>query len=570
MTHPDPQRPEGRELPPTLASGEGHEHTDSGDLVGRVLAGRYRILRKLGEGAMGAVYLGEHLKIGRQDAIKVLRDRLATDPDTIARFVRGTRNVSMIRHPNICTIYDYSDTAGGIQFVAMEFVPGETLRDLLQREGRLPIEKAVHIARQAAEALEAAHEVGIVHRDLKPANIMVVRGRGGALEVKVVDFDIAKGSHEGEGEEVTRMGFVVGTPEYMSPEQLIGDRLDGRSDIYSLALVLYRMLTGTLPFTAQDTQDLMVKRLTEDPMPLSVGLPGSSFSPALEKAIRRALQRKPSERQESAAEFSRDIAAALPSAPAVPPRPAVPDSPPPSGRTGGASPASGGARHMPIVGAAVAVAGLAGVVALGLIALRGNEGESGQTGTLMDPPTQIVQYSDPLAGSDQVPEETGGAGEDAEAGESAPEVGGSASVEPQTEEVATEAPADQQPAELSQTSTMVSETAPAAPGPPSQDDLLSMLQRAMEPYPARSALLAIRDTAVNAWGDESITAQHRALAAYVAGSTLVALGDTAQAVTWLQRAVDLRPGYDPYLTDLSLYRRLISGDSPSYTPPAPY
>src|SRR5690606_23194965 len=156
------------------------------------------------EGAMGAVYLGEHMKIGRRDAIKVLRQGLATDPDTIARFIRGTRNVAMIRHPNICTIYDYSDIAGDVQFVAMEYVAGRTLRELLEEEGRLPVEVAVHITRQAADALHAAHEVGIVHRDLKPANIMVVKARDGSYDVKVVDFDIAKGSADGEGEEVTR------------------------------------------------------------------------------------------------------------------------------------------------------------------------------------------------------------------------------------------------------------------------------------------------------------------------------------------------------------------------------
>src|SRR5690606_34277954 len=124
-------------------------------------------------------------------------------------------------------------------------------------------------------------------------------------------FDIAKGSSDGEGEEVTRMGFVVGTPEYMSPEQLIGDRLDGRSDIYSLGLVLFRMITGTLPFAAEDTQDLMVKRLTEDPMSLADALPSGAFPPALEAAVRRSLQRKPAERQATAGEFGREISAAI-------------------------------------------------------------------------------------------------------------------------------------------------------------------------------------------------------------------------------------------------------------------
>src|SRR6185503_19217270 len=190
----------------------------SSDLTGQVLSGRYRIIAKLGEGAMGAVYLGEHLKIGRRDAIKVLRAGIAGDAEAIARFTRGARNVSAIRHPNVCTIYDFSDTADGQQFLAMEYVQGETLKDILDRERRLEPQRALDIAAQVADALQAAHDVGIVHRDLKPGNIMVERRIDGSDGVKVVDFDIAKGPSESEGAEVTRLGFVVGTPEYMSPE----------------------------------------------------------------------------------------------------------------------------------------------------------------------------------------------------------------------------------------------------------------------------------------------------------------------------------------------------------------
>jgi serine/threonine protein kinase len=524
-----PEDTAGGELPPTLAqTGEGAEPPMDGDLVGRVLGGRYRILRKLGEGAMGAVYLGEHLKIGRQDAIKVLRDSLATDPDTIARFVRGTRNVSMIRHPNICTIYDYSDIAGGIQFVAMEFVPGETLRDLLQREGKLPAEVAVHIARQAAEALDAAHDVGIVHRDLKPANIMVVQGRGGTLEVKVVDFDIAKGSSDGEGEEVTRMGFVVGTPEYMSPEQLIGDRLDGRSDTYSLALVLYRMLTGTLPFTAEDTQDLMVKRLTEEPMTLAAGLPTGDFPLALEAAIRRALQRKPAERQPTAGEFGREISAAIeqPGTVASVGSRAAPGGsslPPPRPRSN--------ARDWPMPSKiAAAVAALAMVSVVAFVLLRNDpEPPLASADPALTAQAPIIEYSDPVAAPD-----TGEAVGEAE-GEASP-TNPSAEIPPASGPV----------------------EPPTRTLPPSEDDFLSMLVRLSEPYPARTMLMGVRDTAVAAWDSPAAAPRHRALAAFVAGSALISLGDTVSAVTWLQRAVDLRPDYQPYRTDLELYRELLS------------
>jgi serine/threonine-protein kinase len=296
----------------TFDSIPGAEPPDpSGALVGQILAGRYRIIAKLGEGAMGAVYLAEHLRIGRRDAIKVLRTGMARDPEAIARFTRGARNVSTIQHPNVCTIYDFSDTDDGLQFLAMEFVEGETLKDTLDREGRLDLHRAISIARQVAAALQAAHDVGIVHRDLKPGNIMLARKPDGSDAVKVVDFDIAKGPSEALGEEVTRLGFVVGTPEYMSPEQLMGERLDGRSDVYSLAIVLFRMLTGTLPFRAATTQEIMVQRLTTEPLRLEEALPAAAFPPALEGLLLHALARKASDRIASAAEFAQGLTSAI-------------------------------------------------------------------------------------------------------------------------------------------------------------------------------------------------------------------------------------------------------------------
>ncbi len=284
--------------------GRSDPEKDPGSLVGSVLAGRYRLVQLLGSGAMGAVYVGEHLKIGRRDAIKVLRTSLARDPEAVARFTRGARNASAIRHPNVCTVYDFSDTSDGLQFLAMELVEGESLTSLLQREGPLPLERAVRITVQTASALEAAHELGIVHRDLKPDNIMIARGRDGGDVAKVVDFDIAKGSAEGESRGVTRLGFVVGTPEYMSPEQLTGDPLDGRSDVYSLGLVFFRMITGELPYRSQSTQELMVDRLTRDPLTLDDVAPGVSFPAQLQPVLDRALARNREGRPASAREFA--------------------------------------------------------------------------------------------------------------------------------------------------------------------------------------------------------------------------------------------------------------------------
>jgi predicted Ser/Thr protein kinase len=281
------------------------------DLVGRTIAGRYRILSSLGEGAMGTVYLAEHLRIGRRDAIKVLRPDITRDAEAVARFARGARNVSAIRHPNVCTIYDFSDTEDGLQYLAMEYVAGETLKDTLDREGRLELGRALRIARQVALALQAAHDAGIVHRDLKPGNIMITPLQDGSDAVKVVDFDIAKGRDEAEGEEVTRLGFVIGTPEYMSPEQLMGERVDGRSDVYSLGVVLFRMLTGSLPCRGGSTQEIMLQRLTVPPLTLADARPDIEFPALLQDVLSRAQELDRAARYADVASFAHDLEAML-------------------------------------------------------------------------------------------------------------------------------------------------------------------------------------------------------------------------------------------------------------------
>lgn len=310
----DPSSPTGPDQPVA-----GEASRTSSLQIGSILAGRYRILGSLGDGAMGSVYLGEHLRIGRKDAIKVLRDSLANDKEAMARFVRGARSVSRIRHENVCTIYDFSDTSEGVQFLAMEYIPGTTLRELLAQQGTLPMERVLSITLQVAGALQAAHDAGIVHRDLKPANIMLMPGKDGSDIVKVVDFDIAKAEDDTTETEVTRFGFVVGTPEYMSPEQLTGERLDGRSDIYSLALVVYRMLTGLLPFPVENTREMLVGRLTKTPLSLEETLPGRNYPRGLQQVLDWALQRNPDQRAPSCAAFAKAFRDAAVAAGVAPP-----------------------------------------------------------------------------------------------------------------------------------------------------------------------------------------------------------------------------------------------------------
>ena len=277
------------------------------DMVGSIVAERYHILKKLGEGGMGQVYLAEHVKMGRKSALKVMHPGMVKDVDAISRFNREAANASRISHPNVAAIYDFGETSDGVIYLAMEFVDGMPLTQVIEQTGALPAQRAAEIVRQAGEALAVAHDMGIVHRDLKPDNIMIAKTRDGDDLVKVVDFGIAKAAGS-ESQKVTKTGLVVGTPEYMSPEQLAGDKLDGRSDIYSLALVAFNMLTGKLPFPADSAQESMIMRLTDRPKTLLEMRPDVAWSPDVQAVMDRALERDAAMRYQTAAEFGRDLA----------------------------------------------------------------------------------------------------------------------------------------------------------------------------------------------------------------------------------------------------------------------
>ncbi|HKV50172.1 MAG TPA: protein kinase [Gemmatimonadaceae bacterium] len=280
------------------------------NLVGSVLADRYHIVRRIGEGGMGQVYLAEHVKMRRRSAVKVLHQGMVNDPDAIARFNREASNASQIQHPNVAAIYDFGETEDGLIYLAMEFIDGEPLRKVIERQGALTAVQAADITRQVADALDAAHEMGIVHRDLKPDNIMIARGRSGEDVAKVVDFGIAKAT-TGDDQKVTRTGLAIGTPEYMSPEQLSGDTLDSRTDIYSLGLVAFNMLTGQLPFPAVSSREAMIARLTERPRTLAEIKDDVAWPAELQTVMDRALASRPQDRYAHAGEFGRGLVKAV-------------------------------------------------------------------------------------------------------------------------------------------------------------------------------------------------------------------------------------------------------------------
>src|SRR5215207_5261841 len=281
------------------ADGTALRPKGSDSLVGSVLADRYHILKRIGEGGMGRVYLGEHVKMNRQCAVKVMSPALVNDAESASRFAREASSAARIIHPNVAAVFDYGES-DGLVYLVMEYVDGEPLSRLLAREAPFALERAVDLARQIADGLGAAHELGIVHRDLKPDNILVTRSRSGREVAKVVDFGIAKAMQEGAGDALTRTGLVIGTPEFMSPEQLLGDPIDARSDLYALGCILHLMLTAAPAFDAPTREQMIKRRLSENPphaQDLDPGIPDS-----IDRVIAKLLARAPDDRYGSAAE----------------------------------------------------------------------------------------------------------------------------------------------------------------------------------------------------------------------------------------------------------------------------
>jgi serine/threonine protein kinase len=283
---------------------------NSTDLVGSIIADRYRVVSKIGDGGMGQVYLAEHVRMKRRCAVKIMRPQLMSDPVAVVRFNREAENASQISHPNVCAVYDFGETPNGLIYLAMEFIDGDPLSKIMAHENFLIPVRAADIVSQTADALSAAHGLGILHRDLKPDNIMIARSRAGTDHVKIVDFGIARVMSK-ESQQLTSTGIAVGTPEYMSPEQFAGDALDARTDIYSLALVGYHVLTGAHAFGSGTTTDHLLARLTQPPRRLTAIKPDVEWPDSLQNVFDKALHADPTQRYADVLDFARDFTDAV-------------------------------------------------------------------------------------------------------------------------------------------------------------------------------------------------------------------------------------------------------------------
>jgi serine/threonine-protein kinase len=274
----------------------------SDDACGKVLAGKFRLETLLGTGGFGAVYVATNLMLDRKDAIKVLRPEISRDENAVRRFLSEARLVTRLKSPHTVTTYDlyHDDADGGTLMLAMELLEGRSLQAEMTARRRVPWREAVALAAQVCESLEEAHAKGIVHRDLKPANIMLCRLFGRDDYVKVLDFGIAKVFEGGESESLTATGGFVGTPAYMSPEHIAGRKLDARSDLYSLGVILYEMLSGALPFAAKDVATIVQMKVSVPPMPLHQHWQGCDAPPELVHLIMSLLGMMPEERPATA------------------------------------------------------------------------------------------------------------------------------------------------------------------------------------------------------------------------------------------------------------------------------
>ena len=271
-------------------------------LVGVVLGGRYRVERLIGEGGMGAVYQAEHMHMRKRLAVKVLHPEMSRLPEVVARFEREAMAAAHIEHPNVAAATDFGKLDDGSFFLVLEYVEGQDLRRAIS-QGRVELGRALHVGRQIASALGRAHAIGIVHRDLKPENIMLVTRDGETDFVKILDFGIAKvpigefaSEPKGPGQALTQLGMVYGTPEYMAPEQALGQPVDSRADLYSLGVILFEMLTSARPYEHESKVTLLGMHVTAPIPRMRDRAPQASIPPALDGIVTRLLAKERADR----------------------------------------------------------------------------------------------------------------------------------------------------------------------------------------------------------------------------------------------------------------------------------
>ncbi|HEY7041880.1 MAG TPA: protein kinase [Methylomirabilota bacterium] len=273
-------------------------------LIGQVIQGRYRIISRIGDGGMGTVYLADQLSVGRKVALKVLHSEFTTDEEFVTRFRQEARLAASLSDRNVVTVYDFAQTDDGRLFIAMEYVNGRTLSDVIKQDGALSLARVVRLASRVASGLRAAHRAGVVHRDIKPQNILVV-GAAGEEEVKLTDFGIARMRDIGSGTRLTRASVIMGTPEYMAPEQIQDAEVSEKTDIYAFGIVLYEMVSGDVPFSARTPAAVLTKHLQERPRPLGERRHGSP--PELERLVMQTLEKNPADRPSDMSEVVKKL-----------------------------------------------------------------------------------------------------------------------------------------------------------------------------------------------------------------------------------------------------------------------